>query len=361
LKFALKIVYNIKIHYNKIQELKMRLLAFVFAALMAIPCVARAADELVHTLMYNNDVVKTAVFTKDQNFVLSGGAEKFITKWRIDRTLSDVKLVGHTAMVNRVRVSPSGAFAASCSNDRTIKIWSLTSNKIARTLRGHTHYVNSVVYSKDGKHLVSASADKTVKMWNASTGAIVKTFTGHNDIVREAVITSGANYIISVSEDGTAKVFSVKTGQVLHTFKQNAYLLSVAVSPNGKYVACGAEDGNLYIFNFTDGTLRGETKIFAHAQGVTALTFSKDSAFVISGGADGNIKLWNAKTKQFFSVLEGHSDIVYDVNESPDGKNLISASEDTSIKIWSPAVPATGGEVSAEIDIIDTNEPKKDF
>jgi WD40 repeat protein len=55
---------------------------------------------------------------------------------------------------------------ASGSEDNTVKLWSVESQKEVTRLRGHSHYVYSVAFSSDGKYLASGSYDKTVKLWS---------------------------------------------------------------------------------------------------------------------------------------------------------------------------------------------------
>ncbi|MCC5644223.1 ribosome assembly protein 4, partial [Nostoc sp. CHAB 5824] len=57
------------------------------------------------------------------------------------------------------------------------------------TLEGHSSKVNSVVFSPDGKTLASGSEDKTIKLWDISTGKALKTLTGHSSKVNSVVFS----------------------------------------------------------------------------------------------------------------------------------------------------------------------------
>ncbi len=68
--------------------------------------------------------------------------------------------------MNSVSFSPDGKFLASGSDDKTVKLWSVESQKEVTTLQGHSSEVTSVAFSPDGKYLASGSKDKTVKLWS---------------------------------------------------------------------------------------------------------------------------------------------------------------------------------------------------
>jgi WD40 repeat protein len=55
---------------------------------------------------------------------------------------------------------------ASGSADKTVKLWSVESQKVVTTLQGHSSWVYSIAFSPDGKYLASGSQDETVKLWS---------------------------------------------------------------------------------------------------------------------------------------------------------------------------------------------------
>ncbi len=68
---------------------------------------------------------------------------------------------------------------ASGSLDKTVKFWSIESQKKVATLQGHSSYVFSIAFSPDGKYLASSSHDNTVKLWNVESQKEVTTLQGH--------------------------------------------------------------------------------------------------------------------------------------------------------------------------------------
>jgi WD40 repeat protein len=82
-------------------------------------------------------------------------------------------------------------------------------------------------------------------------------------------------------------------------------------------------------------TLRGHTTRIVHA------TFSPDGKRLASAGKDANVRLWDLQTGQEILTLREHRGVVYTVAFSPDGNRLISASTDGTVRIWD-ATPLRG-------------------
>ena len=71
-----------------------------------------------------------------------------------------------------------------------------------------------------------------------------------------------------------------------------------------------------------------------HLGTISALVFSSDGKFIVSGSNDKTIKIWNLEEKNEEFSLDGHSGSVQSVSFSPDCKFLASGSTDKTIKIW---------------------------
>ena len=124
----------------------------------------------------------------------------------------------------------------------------------------------------------------------------------------------------------------------------NKKVEGVGYSPNGKLIVSTSEDQTIKIWNRRGQLLKTLT---GHKNWVNKVSFSPDGTQFATASSDKTINLWRIKCldKQgddcldieasLITTLRGHKNWVTDVNFSPDGKTLISASRDGTFKIWS--------------------------
>jgi general transcriptional corepressor TUP1 len=76
--------------------------------------------------------------------------------------------------------------------------------------------------------------------------------------------------------------------------------------------------------------------------GVTTVAISPDGRYVAAGSLDKSVRVWDSSTGHLLERLDGpdgHKDSVYSVAFSPDGRNLVSGSLDKTIKMWELHAP----------------------
>lgn len=71
--------------------------------------------------------------------------------------------------------------------------------------------------------------------------------------------------------------------------------------------------------------------------GVTTVAISPQGDYVAAGSLDKSVRVWDARTGLLVERLdgvEGHKDSVYSVAFAPNGRSLVSGSLDKTIKMW---------------------------
>ena len=161
----------------------------------------------------------------------------------------DVILSGHTDGVTGLAFSPDGKLLASCSLDRTIRIWDTSNSKLLRTLSGHTEKIYAVDFSPDGKSIASCSKDVTVRVWDASTGDQVAQLEGHTYNVRGVAFLPDGT-LLSGGPDGL-RLWNTKTEKLLWRSQTDppSAIGAMSVSADGKYCAYINQDGTTILWD----------------------------------------------------------------------------------------------------------------
>ncbi len=110
------------------------------------------------------------------------------------------------------------------------------------------------------------------------------------------------------------------------------YVNSVAFAPDGQFIATGATNSHIQLWQ-ADGTFLDDA--VEHSAGVWSLTFSRDGQWLASGALDNMVRLWRVEADHLVaeSLLARHDAPVRSVAFSPDSQWLASASDDHTVQL----------------------------
>ncbi|KAI0830398.1 Hira-domain-containing protein [Hypoxylon sp. FL0890] len=186
--------------------------------------------------------------------------------------------------------------------------------------------VYSCHISPDGKRLATAGGDGHVRVWSTES--------------------------IYNADDPSY----TKPRQLCHMSHHLGTIHSVRFSPNGRYLASGADDKIICIYQLESGqpaiapfgtnepppveNWKTSKRLIGHDNDVQDLAWSYDGSILVSVGLDSKVVIWSGHTFEKLKVLGNHQSHVKGITFDPANKYFATASDDRTIKIFRFTPPA---------------------
>lgn len=223
--------------------------------------------------------------------------------------------------------------------------------KLVHTLE-HSSVVCCVRFSIDGLY-VATGCNRAAQIFEVSTGhlaAHLEEDTNDKDgdlYIRSVCFSPDGQYLATGAEDKCIRVWDIAAKKIVRTLtghEQDIY--SLDYSRNGRLIASGSGDRSVRLWNL-DSEDKPLTLVIE--EGVTTVALSPDGRLVAAGSLDKSVRVWDTETGLRIDNLEGpgptsgHGDSVYSVAFSPSGSQLVSGSLDKTIKMWELTPPPPRG------------------
>jgi hypothetical protein len=162
---------------------------------------------------------------------------------------------------------------------------------------------------------------------------------------RAVVFARGCDTVFVGGDDGTLLRWFPTDRKIGHGKLHEKAIRSLALSPDGRLVASGGQDGTIRLWTVNHdraeaGSFSGRNTILRSGgdqkMGVSALAFSPDGRLLLSAGADSALRLWDMTwpIPKELRRFDGHSDNVVAVAFAPDGAQALSGSRDGTVRLW---------------------------
>lgn len=306
---------------------------------------------------------------------------------------------GHCGPVTFAAFSASSPnLLVTASHDRTARIWDLTAGKVIRSLVGHERPVTDAAFIGDGSRVMTAALDGTVRIWDPMTGEMLQVLQG-------PALVAGTNATAALSPDGrtmvasfanpSAYVWSVRgdlqpfvlprlsdavptaalspdnrllvaaTGISVGPYDAetglgvgpplylDAAAMSLAISPDGGdlLLAGGNRVDVLRIVGWSEGAApRRLRQLHGHEGLVLSAVYSPDGKRIVTASQDGTAQLWSAGTGKPTAEPLGHRDAVFSAAFDRAGQRVLTASFDGTVRIWT-------ADEGALVSLIDVGAP----
>ena len=198
--------------------------------------------------------------------------------------------------------SPDGILLAAGDADSLVHVWNLNTKKLAKTIDAHNGWVLGAAFSSDGKRLATASADQTLRVWNVDTWEPAVRYDLPATVHGAAISPDGKIVVGAVGGPGE---WALRIGRIDFDPQQAARRkpeprpistgtgmpLDVVWPARGEYVFVPCNDHTVRVYQGNNGRL--VKTLDGHTDWVYCMAASPDGKCLASGSADGTVKLWN--------------------------------------------------------------------
>jgi len=230
----------------------------------------------------------------------------------------------------------SWLYSGSC--DGELRLWDVAHQKLVRTVQAHDGFVRGITFSNEGNSFYTVGDDKLIKQWKAESGDGSDLKTPINTIMAKTMLTGITHhktkpYMATCGE--VCSLWEHSRAQALKTFEWGVDSLnSVKFNPVEENLlgACSS-NRSIILYDMREATpLR---KVILKMVN-NAICWNPMEAFVFTvASEDYNLYTFDMRKLDFpLNVHKDHISAVLDVDYSPTGKELVSASYDKTIRIF---------------------------
>lgn len=204
-----------------------------------------------------------------------------------------------------------------------------------RCLTGHNHFVTDLGITGDNVHVISSSWDGTLRLWDMRYAKCIRKFVNPKEKEVETVTFSADNCkIFSGGHNKNLSLWNVKAQLKGNSTQDNDHRQWVtkarySQSQKNEYFATVGRDGRLKFWS----NLKCIASIQAHENYINALALSLNGQYIVTGGKDAEVKVWDYNDKS-----KPHA--VYKTESEVNGLafnlqyQLVAAATDKGVRVW---------------------------
>ena len=234
-----------------------------------------------------------------------------------------------------LKFSPDSSFIAFTNIHHEILLYSVseTPELIKALTDGHKDEISSLLFNKDGSWLISGGYDGILNIWSMETFSIIKqiphsSLNEQNLSIVSMAIHPDDDFIAVGFTNGKVGIYGASFTDPMTSFvAHDKGLINISVSENGNIcTTSGDETAKIW-------TLKSIASCKAKLEGHPIIGVFGNN-IVLTGGKDGNIKIWNQKSGNLLYTIKAHTNTIFEIAHHPTEQSFVSSSGEGIICCW---------------------------
>jgi WD40 repeat protein len=289
-------------------------------------------------LTHDEGWINSIAIDQEGKQIISAGGDGIVYLWKKEEdsdSFSLTKLHGHTDRIWSVAMSKDGRYAATGSDDKTVRLWDIQAEKEIKCLKGHTRWVQALAFNHQTDLLVSSGGDGKIIFWDIQGERLspLTTYPGHDDSILSLSFSANDQFLLSGSRDKSIRIWDVHSEFNIHELEgHDDRITCAAFSKDGLLLVTGSNDQHVRIWDAGSGNpLQKPIDVMVS---ISTLSISTDNKFIVVGSDTGEIILIDLHSHLIVDRKKMHASRVYAIDISADSKVAASVSQNGELKLW---------------------------
>lgn len=242
-------------------------------------------------------------------------------------------LSGHSGCVYAMDKGLSESTVFTGGSDKFIVLWNLETLHAEKFVASLPATVYTICHIPEKKLLLAGTTAGNIHIIDLDKKEEIKILQHHTEPVFDIKYSLNTNCFYTAGGDGNFAVCSLDTLSLIKIKKlstQKVRSIDFNYTTSEIAVACG--DCNILIFDLY--TLAEKKSFIAHQLAANVVRYSPDGTFLLTGGRDAYLNIWQAANYELVKSIPAHNWAIYDIVYNPDASLFATASRDKTIKIW---------------------------
>jgi WD40 repeat protein len=291
----------------------------------------------IDTFSGHRDCIYSLISDFNNQHFYSAGGDGLIVKWDVSKPDLGELVARVESSVYAMAFDPATGLLWIGQNYEGIQVVDPVEKKVVSSMKISSSAIFDIKIRGDKAFI--ALGDGVIVVIDIPSFAIQKYLKVSEKSVRSLSINEKTLEIAAGFSDWSVSIFDLDTHALKHRLKaHDNSVFTVQYSPDDQFLITGGRDAHLKVWDVQNGYELIQD-IPAHMFAINDIVFRKDGAYLATASMDKSVKLWDATSFRLVRVVDrarhaGHATSINKLLWMGTNDLLVSASDDRMISVW---------------------------